>query len=151
MQRVNRENMRDIRQTINPIYQDLEERIVNGEIDINTLKARGEYLSGSIESLTKETNELENNIIQKVFELTQLTRQVDIAKKSYDSFSNKVQDTRAIKAAQLGEVKIVSSATVPNYPANQGKLKRVALAGFLSLMFGAFLAFGMEFWKKGKV
>ncbi|MEI7998547.1 MAG: Wzz/FepE/Etk N-terminal domain-containing protein [Candidatus Omnitrophota bacterium] len=138
-------------QTINPIYQDLETRIVNGEIDINTLKARGEYLSGSIESLTKETKEMENNSIQKDFELTQLTRQVDIAKVSYDAFSNKIQDARAFKAAQLGEVKIVSSASVPNYPANQGKMKRVALAGFLSLMFGVFLAFGMEFWKKGSV
>jgi len=134
---------------INPIYQDLETRIVNGEIDINTLSAREEYLNKLIDSLTEETKLLEDNIIQKNFDLIQLTRQVDIYKKSYDDFSKKIQEARITKEAQLGEVKIVSPASTPNYAVG-GRSKTVILTGILSLIFAMFAAFFMEFLQKVK-
>ena len=132
---------------INPIYQDLESRIVNGEVDVNTLRAREEYLNNSIEILTAETKELDDEILQKDFDLTQLMRQVDFSKKAYDDFSNKVQEARITKEAQFGEVKIVSPASVPDYPQG-GKAKTVVLVGVFSLIFGIFLAFFIEFWQK---
>jgi len=79
-------------QVTNPIYQDLETRIVNGEIEVNTLKT--------------------------------------------------------MKKLQLGDVRIVSPASIPNYPVSQGKIKTVVLAGILSLVLGVFLGFFIEFWQK---
>jgi uncharacterized protein involved in exopolysaccharide biosynthesis len=131
-------------ESINPIYQDLEMRIVNGEIELNTLKSRTGGLNESIESLTKETNDLDNDIIQKDFDFAQLTSQVDFLKKSCDT-SNKIQKIRSIKAAQFGEVKIVSYAITPSSTEGRGQFKTVVLAGILSLIFGIFLAFFMEF------
>ena len=129
---------------INPIYQDLEMRIVNGEIELNTLKSRAGDLNKSIESLTKETNELDNDIIQKDSDFAQLTSQVDFFRKSCDT-SNKIQKMRLIKAAQFGEVKVVSYAITPSYPEGRGQVKTVVLTGILSLILGIFLAFFMEF------
>ena len=120
-------------------------RIVNGEIELNTLKPRAGYLNTAIESLTKETKALENDVIQKGFDLDQLTSKVDDFKKSYDDIiSNKIQKTRLIKAAQWGEVKIVSPALTPSYPEDRGQVKKVVLAGILSLIFGMFLAIFIE-------
>jgi len=145
---INKSGLRS--EIINPIYQDLETRIVNIEIEINTLRPRVEYLNKSIESVKSESRELENDIIQKEFDLTQLTREVDICKKTYNIFSDKIEEARIIKAAQLGEVKIVSPAIAPSYPAGQNKKQKVAIAGIVSLMLGVFLSFCMEFWQKGK-
>jgi len=134
---------------INPIYQDLETRIVNGEIEVNTLKAREELLNKSIGSLIGETKELDDDILQKNFDLVQLTRQVSIFKRSYDDFSNKIQESRMTKEAQFGEVKIVSPASLPSYPIG-GKMKKIFLAGIISLIGGLFLTFFVEFWQKGQ-
>jgi len=136
-------------EAINPIYEDLEKRIVNGDIEAGVLKAREENLGKSIQLLTQETSELDDLILQKDFELVQLTRQVDIFKRSYDDFSNKIQASRITKEEQLGEVKIVSPASIPDFPVAQGRIKKVALAGILSLILGLFLALFIEFWKKG--
>jgi len=135
---------------INPIYQDLESRILNGEVELNTLKAREEYLNKAIGSLTEDINQLDGDINQKDFDLSGLTSQVDILKKSYDDQSSKIEDARIAKAGEFGELRIVSPANIPSHPVGQGRMKRVALVGILSLILGVFLAFFMEFWQKGK-
>ena len=137
-------------ENINPIYQSLEARVVNTEIEINTIKSRTEYLSKAVESLIKENKELENDIIQKESDLAQLTREVDISKKFYNDLSAKVDENRLVKVAQFGDVQVVSPAITPRSPEGQGKTKIVVLAGILSLMLGMFLAFFMEFWQEGK-
>lgn len=135
---------------INPIYQDLETRIVNIEIEINTLNPKVEYLNKSIEVVKNESKELENDIIQKEFELSQLNREVDIYKKTYDTFSAKTEEVRIVKAVQLGEIKIISPAILPAYPVEQNKKQVVALMGFVSLVISVFVAFFMEFLERGK-
>jgi uncharacterized protein involved in exopolysaccharide biosynthesis len=134
---------------VNLIYQSLETRIVNTEIDINTLKPRAEYLKKSIELTENEIKDLEESVNQKEFELTQLIRQVEIYKRTYDNLSTKIEDVRIAKSAQLGEVKIISPASEPKYPIGPKKRQNVAIAGFVGLMLGIFIAFFQEFWQRG--
>ena len=75
---------------------------------------------------------------------------MDAARKFYDALASQLQEARAIKMAQFGEVRVVSPASMPQYPASQGKLKSLVLAGIFSLVMGVFLAFFMEFGKTGK-
>lgn len=135
---------------INPIYRDLETRIVNTEIELNTLRPKFEYLKQSVISGEKEINELEKIVNQKELELVQLNRQVEIYKKTYDNLSNKIEDARIAKTAQLGDVKIVSPATESRQHISPNKRQNVIFAGMLSLMLGVFLAFFMEFLEKSK-
>ncbi|MFA6142003.1 MAG: Wzz/FepE/Etk N-terminal domain-containing protein [Candidatus Omnitrophota bacterium] len=135
-------------EVVNPIYQDLETRIVNTNIEINTLKPRIEYLNKSIEAITGESADLENDIIQEKFELTQLTREIDIYKKAYSIFSNKIEETRFLKTNQFERMRIVSPAITPNDPTGPGVIRMAAAAGILSLMLGVFLACLMESWSK---
>jgi len=87
---------------------------------------------------------------QKDFELLQLNRRVEIYKRTYDNLSAKIEQARIAKAAQLGEVKLVSSALEPKYPIGPKKRQNVAISGVVSLIFGTFLAFFMEFWQSSK-
>ena len=98
--------------------------------------------------LTKESASLENEILQKDFDLNELTRQVDWFKKSYDAFSNKIYEVRVIKSAQLGEVKIISPAIAPSYAESKGGIKLVLFSGFLSFVAGLLLAFLVESWRQ---
>lgn len=136
---------------LNPIYQDLETRIVNAEIEINTLTPRFEYLSKSIALNELEINELEKTINQKEFDLVQLDRQVEIYKRTYDNLSRKIEEARIAKAAQLGEVRIVSPAAEPQYPTSNKLGLSIMASAVLSLILGTLLVFFMEYWQKTKV
>lgn len=129
---------------INPIYLDLEKRIVNTQVEFNILKSKVEYLKPAQAELEKEINELAKIINEKEFELAQLERQEKIYKRSYDALAMKSEEVRMVRTAQLGEVKIISSAYEPRVPMSRNTKKLVAITGMLSLMFGIFLAFVME-------
>jgi len=130
---------------INPIYRDLESRIVNSSLKINTLRPRVKYLEQAVLSFDVEIRDQEKNILQKEAELTQLNRQVMIYSKTYDNLSSKTEDVRLVKSAQLGEVKIVSPAIAPKYPSSPNKLRILAVSCVLGLMVGIGRAFLREF------
>ncbi|MFH1094153.1 MAG: Wzz/FepE/Etk N-terminal domain-containing protein [Candidatus Omnitrophota bacterium] len=48
------------------------------------------------------------------------------------------------------DFKVFDAPIKPKYPVGPKKKQNVLIAGMLSLMFGVFLAFFMEFWQKGK-
>ena len=135
---------------INPLYQALKTRIVNTEIELNTLKSRFGHLERSIELTRKEIDELEKIVNQKEFELTKLTRQAAIHKRTYDNLAIRLEEARIAKAMELGEVRIVSPAIEPESPIKPKKGQMVAISGILSPMLGVFIAFFQEFWAKGK-
>lgn len=136
-------------EVVNPVYQDFKSRIANTKVKLSTLNQKSGYLTESKKQLEKEIDELEQTIREKSFELTQLTRQVDIYKRTYDNFASKIEAARIVKAAQLGEVLVVSQGFASKNPVNSAKKKlKVVAAGVLGIMAGVFLAFIMEFWQK---
>lgn len=135
---------------INPIYRDLETKIVDTEIEINTIRPKTEYLKNSITLTEKEIDELERTINQKEFELTQLNRQIEIYKRTYDNLSPKIEDMRLAQAVQLGEVRIISPAIELKYSIKPNKIQMVAISGIVGLFIGIILSFFVEYWQKGK-
>jgi len=117
-------------ETPNPIYQDLEKRIVNTNLEIDTLVPRIVYLNESVSLIKQEINILQGVILQANYELTQLNRQVSTYKKTYDILSDKMEEARLIKAAQLGEVKIVSPAVENKNPISSKRF--VVFIGFIT-------------------
>lgn len=93
-------------EVINPVYQDLNMRIVNTEIELYTKKLRAQDLMKIIGPMEDEIHAEANRII--------------------------------------------TPASAPVVPEDQGGGKKMILVGMLSLVFGVFLAFFMEFWQKLK-
>ena len=131
-------------EVINPLYRDLETRIVNTEVELNTLRLKMEHLRSAQAAMEKEIDTLAKSIHEKEFEFTQLNRQVDIHKRPYEILSSRIEEGRIIRAAHLGEVRVASAALEPGYPVTKKKKRIVALAGILSMMFGVFMAFVAE-------
>ena len=144
------ENKKLKSEMVNPIYQNLKERIVNLNIETNVLNSKIEYLETSIKQTNEEIGSLEKATNQRQFELTQLKRQMDIYEKAYNSLSSKIEEVRIIEAAQLDEVKIVSSAMEPSSAVAPKKKQMVAIAGIASIMFAVFLVFFIEFMRTSK-
>ncbi len=135
----------------NATYPDLEKLIVENTIEINTFPSKAEYLKKTIETMTKENTQLNNELIDKELEITKLTHDVDVRQNEYHTVSDKMNTTRNDLALVLGEIKIISTAISPTQPVNHGKInKTIALTSVLGLMLGIFIAFCIEFWQKGK-
>jgi uncharacterized protein involved in exopolysaccharide biosynthesis len=133
---------------VNPIYQSLESRIVNTEIELNTLRPRIEYLRKSLRVTEEQIGELERTANQKKFDLAQLRRQVDIYRRTYDNLSAKIEEARIAKAMELGEVKLVSPAVEPRYPIKPKKGLNLATSALVGLALGMLAAVLKEFWEK---
>ena len=52
--------------------------------------------------------------------------------------------------ADSKDFKIVDAPVRPQYPVSPNKTRNVAISGAISLMFGVFLAFFMEYWEKAR-
>jgi len=100
-----------------------------------------DYLKKLQEKVVFEIDIQGKIINQKEFEFTQLNRQIEIYKKTYDNLSVRIEEVRIAKAAQLGEVKLVSSALEPKYPIKPNKKLYVMISAIIGLTVGIFLAF----------
>lgn len=134
-------------ESTNPIYQDLQRRILEQGLILNSSRLRHAHLQGLIETAQKDIPELSKVVNAKKMELVQLTRDLEIAKKTYNNLSEKIEDARIIAAAQLGEVKLISPAYLPEQPISWGGLFMVMIGGSIGLLGGCVLALLYEKFK----
>ncbi len=73
---------------------------------------------------------------------------------NYETYLTSLKDhsnnLQLLLVSDAKEFKIAEMPITPKYPIKPKKKLNVAISGILSLMFGVFLAFFMEFWQKGK-
>lgn len=137
-------------QLVNPIYLNLEYRIADTTIELNTLKLKAEHLKGTQKLSEKEFEELEKMQFSGKAGMQQIEHQVKVYKKIYNDLSSKIEEVRIAKAMQLGEVKIASAALEPKYPAGSNKKRSITLAAIVGLIFGVSLAIFMENYELNK-
>ncbi len=129
---------------LNPIYSDLASRIVNTEIELNTLRPKMEYIRRLQQQTRREIDGLSMVISQYQFELKQLNRQVEIVQKAYNNLSARIEDTKFVNSAQLGEVRIVSPATLPQNPMSVSRKATFLQYAVLGIICGIVIAFLKE-------
>ena len=120
------------------------------ETEIAKLEFELSYSSQMVKKLEEQVRTLRVVINEKKTKLTELNRQQEIAEKASATLASKIEEARIAKAMELGEVKIVSMAFEPQNPVAPNKRRNVIIAGIVSLMFGVFIAFGLEFWQKSE-
>jgi succinoglycan biosynthesis transport protein ExoP len=121
---------------------------------LDGLTANLEAKSGDIEllleELAPETLSLQEAVQQTNTEYERLTRGRDIAKNTYMTLANKVEESRIAAQDETGEVRLASRAAVPRSPVGPRRLMNTVLAGVLGLFVGIFLAFFVEFWQSSQ-
>jgi len=122
----------------------------SSEIEIAKVEFELSCSTEMVKKLEDRVKALKVAVNEKKTRLTELTRQLDIAKEAYTILASKIEEARIAKAMELGEVKVVSTAFEPQGPVAPRKKRIVATAGVVSLMLGVFMAFCLEFWEKSK-
>jgi len=122
----------------------------SSEIEIAKVEFELSCSTEMVKKLEDRVKALKVAVNAKQTRLTELTRQLDIAKEAYTILASKIEEARIAKAMELGEVKVVSTAFEPQGPVAPRKKRIVATAGVVSLMLGVFMAFCLEFWQKSK-
>lgn len=137
-------------ENINPIYADLEKRIVAINIDVNTLIPEIEQIKANLKIIEQQYLQEKKEFIEKNYKKTKLTRQLNMEQNLYSLLSDHIKDERILRTQQLGDTRLLSSAIVSNTPIGTGKTKKLLLMSMVALMLGCFVAFFQEFWEKEK-
>lgn len=127
--------------TVNPIYQSLLSQMVTLETNMISLETKSNSIS---EIVTQYENRLEE-LPEKEIQLARLERAVRVAENIYLTLLESYQEARISEAMELGDIRVVDAALVPDNPIKPRKMLNLAIGGVLGLMLGIMLVFFLEF------
>jgi uncharacterized protein involved in exopolysaccharide biosynthesis len=114
---------------------------------IAALEDRLAELEAQAETLSAEILPLQEALQQATTEKARLTREHELARSTFTTLANKVEEARIAAQDETGEVRLASRASVPTEPTGPRKLTNIVIAGFLGLVVGVFVAFFVEYWQ----
>lgn len=127
--------------TRNPIYQSLLAQIVTLETDTISLDTKKEAIAKTI---IEYENRLEK-LPDKELQLARLERAVKVSENIYLILLEKYQEARINEVMELGDIRIIDKALVPDAPIKPKKKLNLAIGGVLGVMLGVMLVFFMEY------
>lgn len=119
------------------------------KIDLAETEGRISSIKNQIEDLQDHIEKLQVEYQDKQYEEKVVKQKVDIAQKTYESFSGKYEELKVSETAKLGElsINIISSAYPTTRPVGPRKALNLAISLVLGLMIGIFVAFFIEYWQ----
>jgi polysaccharide chain length determinant protein (PEP-CTERM system associated) len=127
--------------TINPIHENIKQKLITLETDINALDAKEKAL---ITTIDEYKSKLEN-LAEKELILARLTREVTSTEKMYNILLEKQQEAMISEAIKIGNIRVVEPALVPTKPISPNKSRNLLIGVLVSLMVGVTLAFILEY------
>ncbi len=118
--------------TLNPLQQSLAAQVVRLEVERRALQAREAALAGVVERYNRDAQGLPTREV----ELAGLTRDVQVAEKTYLLLSGKLEDARIAEASTLGALRIVDRAVPPGGPVFPRKGLNTLFGALLGLTVG---------------
>lgn len=120
---------------------------VRGELPAETIGVAvdGESLTGTIAQLEQQLRNLQGQVEVEAARTLEFTEQRDLAWESVQALSNKQAELQLARAAANSEVRLSSTAVPLDQPVDRISLAlSLALAGFVGLLLGIFLAVSLE-------
>lgn len=152
---------------LNPVYQQLLQRLTGTQVKFDTLIPQEQYLKEEVARLEKELRQLNELILTKSlelrelerardleltlakrerdFEVEQLQREVDKARATFSTLAEKWEAARLTQAEEEQDLKIGAYATEPLEPVSPRPLLNTAIALAVGLMLSVMGAFVGEF------
>jgi len=125
----------------NPIYQTLLAQVVTLETTLISLETKKESLASSV----KEYESRLERLPDKELYLARLERAIKVSESTYIILLEKYQEARINEAMELGDIRIIDEARIPEDPIKPNKKLNLAIGGILGLMLGVMLTFFMEY------
>ena len=139
--------------------QPLHEKLVEEKITLSTLEHRYTGKHPKIKEIRQQISELESRLENEVSRITvpkgissaekldhaRLTREVEINKKLYMLFKEKLEEARINEVQKVGDVSIVDPAVLPGPPVNtRDNINVIMIGSLIGLLLGIGLAFILE-------
>jgi polysaccharide biosynthesis transport protein len=91
------------------------------------------------------SNQQKSNILPQLEEQQkELERRVEAAQSTYETLLGKLQETRIAEEQDIGKVRVVAEAVIPEHPAGPSKKKIVAAGGVLATLLAVVVAFLLD-------
>jgi polysaccharide biosynthesis transport protein len=91
------------------------------------------------------SNQQKSSILPQLEEQQkELERRVEAAQSTYETLLGKLQETRIAEEQDIGKVRVVAEAVVPEHPVGPSKKKIVAAGGILGTLLGIAVAFLLD-------
>ena len=125
-------------------YQQLQLQLDTEQAQFKANQARAEALAAEVAKQKEQLAELTS----REAELTRIDRDVEVAEKEYRQYREGLQRAKisaAMDIDKVSNVSLVQPATLSAAPVKPQKLRDIALALFLGIFGGVFLAFSLEY------
>lgn len=129
------------RSNLDPIRQGLTKELVGAEIDALGFQTRVDSLSRVVGTFNGRLATLPN----KELNLTRLMRNASVTAELYKMLLQKHEEARIQEAMNVGNVRIVEEATLPERPVKPKKLQNMLVAIVVGLMAGIGVAMFLEY------
>ena len=134
----------------NPIYFDLYQQLFNSKITIRKLEVEENETLIYIHLISKEIDDLNNQLINWQLELSNINREYTLAKDAYNSIQNDFKEIERLHNTKSALLEIQRQALLPQFPVKPNKELNIAIAAVLGIFLGVFIAFFIEFWKSNE-
>jgi len=105
----------------NPLYLNLEQKIINSMINLDTYQSEATHLEENLIVLRKELEEAKKVYEEEQLKLTVLERKVEILENTYKTLAEKEQEIKIVGTTSLTQNKVISP-TNPEYLMLQRRL-----------------------------
>ena len=122
---------------------------INSQSSYISTVARYDAMVEQLGSLEAELIEKQALLVEEEYKYNKLTRELDLAKQTYNAYQVRYQEAIVAAAAEIGSNSIVisSEAVVPGNPVGPNKPLNLAIGIVLGAMVGVFTAFFRAYWK----
>ncbi|WP_372808466.1 GumC family protein [Pontiella sp.] len=114
--------------------------------EIRLLERQLEQLVRRVETMEQESISLEQKLVNGEQQLISLERRREAADDAYRAILQRMEQARMSADENTAFINIIREATIPRNPVKPRKLVILALGLFIGTLFGAGLAFLIEFW-----
>lgn len=126
--------------TLNPVYQSLQQDLVNLEASRLSNEAKVEGYDELIEEYQMELDELPT----KELEVLRLERNAKVTGEIYTMLLTKAEEIKISEAMQTSDIYLVDPAYLPENPVKPNKRMLILMSGFLAILVGVGLILLLE-------
>ena len=127
--------------SLNPIHQALEQQIIEALAETRQIEHQLQILTQQIESYTQLTAQWP----EKQLELARLKRTVLLNQELFSTLETMKHEASIVSAAELGSVKILEKADIPDRPVSPRRKLNFAVAILIGFALGIGLTFLREY------
>jgi len=128
-------------ETINPLYTELYNKLINYETEINTLKAKEDAIGSLVAEYEKEVSKLP----EQELKLARLERNQQVNAELYTMLLQSKNKAEIESASEIGTIEVIDPALKPLNPVKPKKKLNTLLGLISGLVIGAAFAFVLEY------